>query len=63
MKDTNLFLKKLKELGSSAKNAILCTIDVVGLYPNIPHKEGFASIRKHLDNRENKGVTTDTLVD
>ena len=28
----------------------------------IPHEEGLASIRKHLDNGENKKVTTDTLV-
>ena len=63
IKGTNHFLKNLKELGSLLKNAILCTIDVVGLYPNIPHKEGLASIRKHLDNRENKEVTTDTLVE
>ena len=63
IKDTNVFLKKLKELGSLPKNAILCTIDVVGLYPNISHKEGLASIRKHLDNRENKEVTTYTLVE
>ena len=38
-------------------------VDVVGLYPNIPLEQGFASIRKHLDNRENKEVTTDTLVE
>ena len=63
IKDTNHFLKKLKELLSLPKNAILCAIDVVGLYPNIPHKEGLASIRKHLENRENKEVTTDTLVE
>ena len=56
IKDTNHFLKKLKELGSLPGNAILCTIDVVGLYPNIPHEEGLASIRKHLNNRENKEV-------
>ena len=29
----------------------------------ISHEEGLASIRKHLDNRENKEVTTDTLVE
>ena len=63
IKDRIHFLKKLKELGSLPKNAILCTIDVVDLYPNIPHKEGLASITKHLDNRENKEVTTDTLVE
>ena len=63
IKDTNHFLIKLQELGSLPKNAILCTIDVVGLYPNIPSKEGLALIRKDLDNRENKDVTTDTLVE
>ena len=39
IKDTNHLLKKLKELGSLPKNAILCTLDVVGLYPNIPQEE------------------------
>ena len=29
----------------------------------IPHEEGLASIRKHLGNRENKEVTTGTLVE
>ena len=42
IKDTNHFPKKLKELGSLPKSAILCTIDVVGLCPNIPHEEGLA---------------------
>ena len=28
----------------------------------MPHEESLASIRKHLDYRENKVVTTDTLV-
>ena len=63
IKDTNHFLKNLKELGNLPKNSILCTIDVVGLYPNIPYRERLTSIRKHLDNRENKEVTTDTLVE
>ena len=56
IKGTNHFLKKLQELGSLPKNAILRTSD-------IPHEEGLASIRKHLDNRENKEVTTDILVE
>ena len=64
IKDTNHFLKKLKELGSLPKNAILCTIDIVSLYPNIPHEQGLASFRKHLEKiRENKEVTPDTLVE
>ena len=63
IRDTNYFLKKLQELGSLSKNTILCTTDVASLYSNIPHEEGLASIRKHLDNRENKEVTTDYLVE
>ena len=63
IKDANHFLKKLQELGSLPKNAILCTIDVVGLYPNISREESLASIRKHLDNRENNEVTTNTSVE
>ena len=43
------------------KNAILCTIDVVGLYSNIPHGKGLASIKKYLNNRENKEATIETL--
>ena len=31
----------------------MCTIDVVGLYPNIPHEEGLSALRKRLDLRHN----------
>ena len=51
IKDTNDFLKKLNELRDLPDDFILCTIDVVGLYPNIPHKEGMEAIRKALDKR------------
>ena len=33
--------EKIKELGQLPEGAILCTIDVVGLYPNIPHDEAW----------------------
>ena len=36
MKDANYFLRKLKELGQFREATILCTIDVVDIYPNIP---------------------------
>ena len=29
-------------------NLIICAIDVVGIYPNIPHEEGLLAIRKAL---------------
>ena len=42
---------------------ILCTIDVVGLYPNIPHEEGLIAIRKALDSRDDKTISTDFLIE
>ena len=63
IKDTNHFLKKIKELGQLPEGAILCTIDVVGLFPNIPHDEGLAFLKDFLDSRVDKQVTTDTLIE
>ena len=50
-------------MGQLSEGAILCTIDAVGLYPNIPHEEGLASLRRFLDARTEKKVTTETLVE
>ena len=41
IKDTNHFLNRLRSLGKLPEGAILCTIDVFGLYPNIPHSAEF----------------------
>jgi len=49
VKDTNDFLHKLTDIDSLPQNAILVTIDVVGLYPHIPHNEGLDAIRRVLD--------------
>ena len=62
IKDANDFLKKLNELRDLSDDFILCTIDVVGLYPNIPHKEGLEAIRKALDKREDQTISTDSLI-
>ena len=40
----------------------MCTVDVVGLYPSIPHGECLEAIKQALDRRENPEVATDTLV-
>ena len=37
VKNTNDFVRKLKDMGRLPEGAILVTIDVVGLYPHIPH--------------------------
>ena len=36
---------------------------MVGLYPNIPHDEGLAAIRNALDERQEKTISTDSLVE
>ena len=56
-------LKKLRSLTHLPGNCLLCTMDVVGLYPNIPHDEGLSALRKRLNERDKKDVSTDTLVE
>ena len=38
-------------------------MDVAGLYLNIPHGEGLASLYKFLETRENKQISSDTLAE
>ena len=42
---------------------ILCTIDVVGLYPSIPHDEGSIAMMKALDLRKDKRISTESLIE
>ena len=63
IKDTNHFLRKSKSLGHLPEGAILCTIGIAGIYPNIARKKGLASLRKFLDARTEKKVTTETLLE
>ena len=63
IKDTNYFLDKIKKLGSLPDQAILCTMDIVGLYPNITHGEGLASLRRTMETKDNKQISSDTLTE
>ena len=63
IKDRDYFLRKIKELGQLREGTILWTIDVVGLYPNIPHDEDLAFLKDFLDSNVDKQVTTDTLIE
>ena len=38
-------------------------MDFVGLYPNIPHGEGLASLRSLLETRDNKQISSDALTE
>ena len=63
IKGTNDFLEKLRSLTNLPGNSFLCTMDVVGLYPNIPHDEGLPALRERFNDRDQKDVPTDTLVE
>jgi peptide-methionine (R)-S-oxide reductase len=51
IKDTNDFLHKVRSLGSLPSGTILATIDVVSLYPSIPHTNGLTALRSFLLQR------------
>ena len=61
IKDTDYFLKNLPSLSKLRGDVVLCTVDVAGLYPNIPHEEGLPALRKRLDNWKEKYISSDML--
>ena len=63
IKDTNGFLTKLRSLTNLPNDIILCSVDVVGLYPNIPHDEGLSTLQIIMELRRDKKVSTSTLVE
>ena len=50
-------------MGQFHEGAILCAIDFIGLYPNIPHEEDLASLRKFIDARTEKKATTEIFLE
>ena len=63
VKDTNDFLAKLKDMERFLEGAILVTIDVVGLYPNIRFDDGLEALRRTLNKSSNPVIPTDHIVD
>ena len=63
IKDTNYFLKKLRDLPDLPEDSIVFTIDVVGSYPSIPNEEGLRLLRNVLEKRSNKNVSTNILIE
>ena len=63
IKDSNLFLSKLKSLGKLPQRAILCATDVVGLYSNIMYSEGLTSLQRFLELKDNKQISSDILIE
>ena len=62
IQDSNDFLKKIANFPPLPHELILCTIDIVGLYPYIPHEEGLIAIKKTLDTSKDKTISTDSSI-
>ena len=62
IRDTGVFLAKLKAAGEVPKRAILVMADVVGLYPSIWHSEGLDILKKQYENCPNKKASTEDIV-
>ena len=63
IKDTNNFRKKLRSFTNLPNDIIICSVDVVGLYLNIPHNEGLSALQKRLELRREEKVSTSTLAE
>ena len=61
VKDTDHFLSKLKDLWKLTTRRD--SIDVVGLYPNMPNSKGLISFRRFLELRYDKQISSDTLTE
>ena len=53
----------MKSLGKIPQGATLCTVDVVGPYPNISHSAGLNFLRRFLELRDYKQISSDTLIE
>ena len=62
IKDFIDFLRKIDSLSPLPDDIILCTIDV-DFHPNISHNEGFIVLRKSLESRKGKTISTDSQMD
>ena len=52
IRDSEDFINKSQNLGKIPDYAVLVTVDVVGLYHNIPHNVGLRGLKEALDKRE-----------
>ena len=58
-----IFLQKHRSFPNLPDNIILCTVDVVSLYSNIPHDEVLSALCKRIDLKQFKDVTKSMLVE
>lgn len=58
IKDTNHFLEKSEELGSTLPHSFLATIDVCALNTHIPHREGILAAKEAVERRQTEEPKT-----
>jgi hypothetical protein len=63
IKDTNDFLRKVRDLGPLPPGTLLATIDVTALYPSIPHDMGVGALRSFLSNKDLSRSMIDGICD
>ena len=56
-------MRNIKTLGPLPDNAILVTMDVVGLYPNIPDEGGLKALENTLNRREDQSISSRSLME
>ena len=61
LKNSDDFIKKLKNIDQIPQDAIMVTANFVCLNTSIAQEAGLEALRKTLDNRENKKISTDDL--
>ena len=61
IKDSDDFIRKIKDTQYIPCNAILLTLDVIELYPSIPHDSGLKALKNTLDKRKNQTISTADL--
>ena len=64
IKDTTDFLKKLEDIIMPIpEGSQLFTMDVKSLYPSVPKKEALEACEKSLNNRSNKNIPTNSVIE
>ena len=62
IRDSRHFLERIKNINTIPENAMLVTADVVDLYPSIPHEAGLGALKRALENRSVKKISTENLI-
>ena len=63
LEDTRDFLTQITGIKDLPEDALLVSFDVMGLYPHIPHEDGIEIMKKFLNQREVKDISTKSLCD